>query len=43
VDPAVTAAVTGARTAEEITTDVSYLGMNIPGALGAELDVVRQC
>jgi D-threo-aldose 1-dehydrogenase len=37
-DPAVTAAVIGARTAEEITADVSYLEMHIPGALWAELD-----
>ena len=40
--PAVTAAVIGARSAEEITTDVSYAGMDIPGALWAELDVARR-
>jgi D-threo-aldose 1-dehydrogenase len=40
--PAVTAAVIGARTAEEITTDVSYAGMDIPDALWAELDVARR-
>ena len=41
--PAVTAAVIGARTAEEITVDVSYLEMPIPGALWAELDRARRC
>jgi D-threo-aldose 1-dehydrogenase len=41
--PAVTAAVIGARTAEEITVDVSYLEMHIPGALWAELNGTRQC
>jgi D-threo-aldose 1-dehydrogenase len=40
--PAVAAAVIGARTAEEITTDVSYVGMDIPDALWAELDVARR-
>jgi len=35
--PAVTAAVIGARTAEEITVDVSYLKTPIPDALWAEL------
>jgi len=40
--PAVTAAVIGARTAAEITIDVSHLGVDIPGALWAELDVARQ-
>jgi aryl-alcohol dehydrogenase-like predicted oxidoreductase len=38
----VAAAVIGARTAEEITTDVSYVGMDIPDALWAELDVARR-
>jgi D-threo-aldose 1-dehydrogenase len=41
--PAVTAAVVGARTAEEITVDVSYLEMPIPDALWAELDRGRRC
>jgi D-threo-aldose 1-dehydrogenase len=41
--PAVTAAVIGARTAEEITIDVSYLRMDIPGALWAELNQAHQC
>jgi D-threo-aldose 1-dehydrogenase len=41
--PAVTAAVVGARTAEEITADVSYLQTQIPAALWAELNRVRQC
>jgi D-threo-aldose 1-dehydrogenase len=41
--PAVTAAVIGARTAEEITVDISYLEMHIPGALWAELNGTRQC
>ena len=35
--PAVTAAVIGARTAEEITVDVSYLETRIPDVLWAEL------
>lgn len=38
--PAVTAAVVGARTPEEITADVSYLSLNIPEALWAELHAV---
>ncbi len=33
-----TAAVTGARTTEEITSDVSYLETPIPDALRAELE-----
>jgi D-threo-aldose 1-dehydrogenase len=41
--PAITAAVVGARTAEEITVDVSYLETHIPGALWAELNWARQC
>jgi hypothetical protein len=41
--PAVTAAVIGARTADEIMVDVSYLEMHIPGALRAELNLARQC
>ena len=41
--PAVTAAVIGARTADEIAVDVSYLEMHIPGALRAELDRARRC
>jgi D-threo-aldose 1-dehydrogenase len=36
--PAVTAAVVGARAAEEIMVDVSYLERHIPGALWAELN-----
>ena len=40
---AVTAAVIGARTADEIAVDVSYLKMHIPGALWAELDRARRC
>jgi len=36
--PAVTAAVVGARTREEITADVSYLSVHIPDALWAELE-----
>ena len=35
--PAVTAAVVGARSAEEIRADASYLGLPIPDALWAEL------
>jgi len=35
--PAVTAAVVGARAAEEVTADVSYLQLLIPAALWAEL------
>jgi D-threo-aldose 1-dehydrogenase len=38
--PAVTAAVVGARTAEEITADVSYLEMHIPDALWAEVEAL---
>jgi D-threo-aldose 1-dehydrogenase len=38
--PAVTAAVVGARTAEEITRDVSYLSGPIPDALRAELEAL---
>jgi D-threo-aldose 1-dehydrogenase len=41
--PAVTVAVMGARSAEEITIDVSYLRMDIPDALWAELKLARQC
>ncbi len=37
-NPAVTAAVVGARSAEEITADVSYLSTPIPAALWAELE-----
>ena len=40
--PAMTAAVIGARTPEEIVTDVSYLSMQIPGELWAELNRVCQ-
>ena len=40
--PAVTAAVVGARTEEEITVDVPYLQTHIPGALWAELDWARR-
>ena len=40
--PAVTAVVVGARTPEEIAADVSYLSMQIPGELWAELNRVRQ-
>jgi aryl-alcohol dehydrogenase-like predicted oxidoreductase len=35
--PAVTAAVVGARTPEEITSDASYLSLHIPDALWADL------
>ena len=38
--PAVTAAVVGARSPEEITSDVSYLSTHIPDALWAELDAL---
>jgi len=38
--PAVTAAVVGARSAEEITADTSYLSTPIPDALWAELEVL---
>ena len=38
--PAVTAAVVGARTPEEITSDVSYLSGPIPDALRAELEAL---
>ena len=42
--PAVTAAVIGARTAEEITIYASYLETHIPaGALWAELDRSLRC
>jgi aryl-alcohol dehydrogenase-like predicted oxidoreductase len=41
--PAVTAAVVGARSAEEITADTSYLSTPIPDALWAELDRARRC
>ena len=37
-DPAVTAAVVGARTPAEIRGDVSYLSAQIPPALWAELE-----
>jgi D-threo-aldose 1-dehydrogenase len=37
-DPAVTAAVVGARTPAEIRSDVSYLSAQIPAALRAELE-----
>jgi len=36
--PAVTAAVVGARTPEEVTSDVSYFSAHIPDALWAELE-----
>jgi len=36
--PAVTAAVVGARSADEIRADAGYLGLSIPDALWAELD-----
>jgi D-threo-aldose 1-dehydrogenase len=39
--PAVTAAVIGARTPEEITADVSYLELRLPDALWAELSQIR--
>ena len=39
--PAVTAAVVGARTAAEVTSDVSYLSTPIPDALWAELGGLR--
>ena len=38
--PAVTAAVVGARTPEEVTSDVSYLSTHIPDALWAELEAL---
>jgi D-threo-aldose 1-dehydrogenase len=38
--PAVTAAVVGARSAEEITADASYLSTPIPDALWAELEAL---
>ena len=38
--PAVTAAVVGARSAEEITADISYLSAPIPDALWAELEAL---
>jgi D-threo-aldose 1-dehydrogenase len=37
-NPAVTAAVVGARTPEEIRADAGYLSFPIPDALWAELD-----
>ena len=39
--PAVTAAVVGARSPEEITADASYLSTHIPDALWAELEGLR--
>ena len=39
-NPAVTAAVVGARSPEEITQDVSYLSTHIPDALWAELETL---
>jgi aryl-alcohol dehydrogenase-like predicted oxidoreductase len=39
--PAVTAAVVGARSAEEITEDVSYLSIPVQDVLWAELDRIR--
>jgi D-threo-aldose 1-dehydrogenase len=39
-NPAVTTAVVGARSAGEITADVSYLAAHIPGALWAELEAL---
>jgi D-threo-aldose 1-dehydrogenase len=39
--PAVTAAVVGARSADEIRTDAGYLGLPIPDALWAELASLR--
>jgi D-threo-aldose 1-dehydrogenase len=39
-NPAVTAAVVGARSPEEVTDDVSYLSAHIPDALWAELAVL---
>jgi D-threo-aldose 1-dehydrogenase len=39
-NPAVTAAVVGARSAEEITADVAYLSTRIPDALWSELAVL---
>jgi D-threo-aldose 1-dehydrogenase len=41
--PAVTAAVVGARSAEEITADTSYFSTPIPNAPWAELDRARRC
>ena len=38
--PAVTAAVVGARSAEEITADASYLSTPIPDALWADLEAL---
>jgi D-threo-aldose 1-dehydrogenase len=38
--PAITAAVVGARTADEITEDVGYLGLDVPEALFVELDAL---
>ena len=42
VPRAVTAAVVGTRTPQEIAADVSYLPVQIPGELWAELNRVRQ-
>jgi D-threo-aldose 1-dehydrogenase len=39
-NPAVTAAVVGARSPEEVTEDVSYLSAHVPDALWAELAVL---
>ena len=39
-NPAVTAAVVGARSPGEITADVSYLSTPIPDALWAELEAL---
>ena len=38
--PAVTAAMVGARSADEITADTSYLSTPIPDGLWAELDAL---
>jgi D-threo-aldose 1-dehydrogenase len=40
--PAVTAAVVGARTAEEVTSDISYLSTPIPDALFEELFMIAK-
>ncbi len=40
---AVTAAVAGARSAEEIATDASYVSVRIPDALFEELMEFRGC
>jgi D-threo-aldose 1-dehydrogenase len=39
-NPAVTAAVVGARSPEEVTADVAYLSTRIPDALWSELAVL---